>query len=381
MPNILENGLRLLGVAAWHGRCDVIRLLLAAGAEVNYFNRLNVLHHALMLAVKNGQEDAARILVENGADVDYDCTNPEHLDPPPDCPFSIWDSVPCSATASHPRILKMLLMAGMDTARRNCHSLTFGDPDHLIWNDTPEQFVRRYQESTWNDERFTDQARIYAESLEMLERTRLAGWHPLCLSRPFKEFPPFKTLLWNRAFGSNGGRVGPRTTAAVARLFGHNKTGMLADLPDGVFWLIMQFFVAGEMRPHCSMPPAPAPPAASHAPTWYLETLHKTERREVITSIARLLLARKRQVLGPTSYPSAEWMDNLPGMARRLEESLFRSSVSFEEYRDTSTVSLIRRLQALATAKLEATRTLRLREQQQKRSADAEMATPPSMLS
>ena len=199
--------------------------------------------------------------------------------------------------------------------------------------------------------------------MEILERLRLAEWHPLCLSRPFKQFSPFKTLLWNSAF-RNGGKVGPRTTDAISRLFGRNKTGALADVPDGVFWLIMQFFVAGEMRPHClghtpstppvlSAAPAPAPPGGWHAPAWYLETLHKTERREVITSIARLLLARKRQVLGPTSYPSAEWMENLPGMARRLEESLFRSSVSFEEYRDTSTVSLIRRLQALAKAKLQ----------------------------
>ena len=61
-PKIVEKGLRLLAVAAWHGQCEVMRLLLAAGAEVNYFNRLNVLHHALMLAVANGQEDATGIL-------------------------------------------------------------------------------------------------------------------------------------------------------------------------------------------------------------------------------------------------------------------------------------------------------------------------------
>jgi hypothetical protein len=376
-PNILENGLRLLAVAAWHGRCEVMRLLLAAGAEVNYFNRLNVLHHALMLAVANGQEDAARILVENGADVDYDCANPEHLDPPPEGTYNR-NSVPKSAILSGPRILKMLLMAGMDTTARSCRTLSgtgpllFDQIDHY----TPEEYVqRRLDIFEGEDEPTLEMLAAYkpvVESLEMLKSLRLAGWHPLCLSRPFKEFPPFKTLLWNSAF-RNGGRVGPRTTEAIGKLFGRNKTGVLADLPDGVFWLIMQFFVAGEMKPHCSghMPkvgdtdstpstppataaaPAPAPPGGWHAPAWYLETLHKTERREVITSIARLLLARKRQVLGPTSYPSAEWMENLPGMARRLEESLFRSSVSFEEYRDTSTVSLIRRLQALAKAKLQ----------------------------
>ena len=86
----------------------------------------------------------------------------------------------------------------------------------------------------------------------MLERLRLADWPILSVSRPFKEFPPFKALLWNRAFGSN--KVGPRTTGAIARLFGRNKTGALADVPDGVFWLIVQFFVAGEMRPHVNPP-------------------------------------------------------------------------------------------------------------------------------
>ena len=82
----------------------------------------------------------------------------------------------------------------------------------------------------------------------MLERLRLAEWPILSVSQPFKEFPPFRILLWNRVFGSN--KAGLRTTDAIARLFGRNKTGALADVPDGVFWLIVQFFVAGEMRPH-----------------------------------------------------------------------------------------------------------------------------------
>ena len=380
-PKIVEKGLRLLAVAAWHGQCEVMRLLLAAGAEVNYFNHVNVVHHALLLAVARGQVEAAQILIVHGADVDYDCTNPKHLDPPPECSTLgscnfYCNSVPKSAAMGNPRILKMLLMAGMDTSARSCHTLGTefdGADPSLIWNETPEECVRRHLDEFFEneDEPTVEMLAAYqpgVKALEMLERLRLAEWHPLCLSRPFEEFPPFKTLLWNRAFGSNGGKVGPRTTAAVARLFGHNKTGALTDLPDGVFWLIMQFFVAGEMRPHClgHMPkvgdtestpstpalaaaPAPAPPAASHAPTWYLETLHKPERQKIRKDIATLLLDRKREISGLT----VEWLQNLAGMSRRLEESLFRSSASFEEYRDTSTVSLIRRLQALAKAKLQ----------------------------
>ena len=71
----------------------------------------------------------------------------------------------------------------------------------------------------------------------------------------------------------------------------------------------------------------------------------------MITNIARLLQARKPNA-------TADWMQRLPQMARRLEESLFRSAASFEEYRDTSTLK--KRLQALAIAM-----GLRARQQQQ----------------
>ena len=247
-PRILELGLRLLGVAAWHGRCEVIKLLLAAGADVNYSYRTQLGHatyHALLIAVSYGQVEAVRILVDNGADVNYDSNNPERREPPPECtqPTS---SVALQAVSGdyptgsgHPRILKMLLKAGLNTAARSCHT-------HLGLNDTPEEFARRWLELTRNEQRLMNQHRIYGESLEILERLRLAEDHILSVS---KEFPPFRTLLWNIAF-RNGGRIGPRTTDAISRLFGRNKTGALADVPDGVFWLIVQFFVAGEMRPH-----------------------------------------------------------------------------------------------------------------------------------
>mmetsp|Transcript_1070 Transcript_1070/g.3941 ORF Transcript_1070/g.3941 Transcript_1070/m.3941 type:complete len:198 (+) Transcript_1070:48-641(+) len=76
-------------------------------------------------------------------------------------------------------------------------------------------------------------------------------------------------------------------------------------------------------------------------PNWYDQNAHLQERRKMITNIARLLQARK---------PNApvEWMQKLPQMARRLEESLFRSAHSFDEYKDTATLK--KRLQALAMA-------------------------------
>jgi E1A/CREB-binding protein len=54
-------------------------------------------------------------------------------------------------------------------------------------------------------------------------------------------------------------------------------------------------------------------------------------------------------------------MQKLPQMARRLEESLFRSAQSFDAYKDTQTLK--KRLQALAIA-------MGLRAQQQKQKSE-----------
>ena len=83
----------------------------------------------------------------------------------------------------------------------------------------------------------------------------------------------------------------------------------------------------------------------------------------MIDSIAQLLLERK----GPN--PPVAWLQMLPLTAQRLEESLFRSAASFEEYRDRSTLK--NRLHALATAM-----ALRMRQQQQ--AAGPAPASPPA---
>ena len=82
----------------------------------------------------------------------------------------------------------------------------------------------------------------------------------------------------------------------------------------------------------------------------------------MITNIARLLQARKPNA-------TADWMQRLPQMARRLEEWLFRAAASFEDYRDTSTLKL--RLQAHALA-------IGLRPQQQQQAAGPAPASPPA---
>ena len=82
----------------------------------------------------------------------------------------------------------------------------------------------------------------------------------------------------------------------------------------------------------------------------------------MITNIARLLQARKPNA-------TADWIQRLPQMAQRLEETLFRNAASFEEYRDTSTLKL--RLQAHALA-------IGLRLQQQQQAAGPAPASPPA---
>ena len=63
------------------------------------------------------------------------------------------------------------------------------------------------------------------------------------------------------------------------------------------------------------------------------------ERRKMIGKIVLLLQQRK-----PNAPP--EWLKKLPQMAKRLEESLYRSAKSFDEYNDASTLK--QRLQQLA---------------------------------
>ena len=99
---------------------------------------------------------------------------------------------------------------------------------------------------------------------------------------------------------------------------------------------------------------------ANSQPAWYFQDQHLQERRKMITNIARLLQAR-------TPNATADWTQRLPQMSQRLEDWLFRSATSFEEYRDTSTLK--KRLQALALV-------MGLRPQQQQQAAGPAPAAP-----
>jgi hypothetical protein len=80
------------------------------------------------------------------------------------------------------------------------------------------------------------------------------------------------------------------------------------------------------------------------------------ERRTMIAKIVHLLQQRK-----PNAPP--EWLRKLPQMAKRLEESLYRSAKSFDEYNDAATLK--QRLQLLAVNIGMKTKKLQQQQQQQ----------------
>ena len=84
--------------------------------------------------------------------------------------------------------------------------------------------------------------------------------------------------------------------------------------------------------PDNSMSQRPSP-----CPMWYAQELHLQERRKMITNmcvffyktVTTFVLHRARLLQARKPNAPVEWMQKLPQMARRLEESLFRSANSF----------------------------------------------------
>ncbi|GMH70233.1 hypothetical protein TrST_g12427 [Triparma strigata] len=79
-------------------------------------------------------------------------------------------------------------------------------------------------------------------------------------------------------------------------------------------------------------------------------------RRKMIAKIVALLQQRK-------PHAPEEWLKKLPQMAKRLEESLYRSAANFEAYNDVQTLK--QRLQALAMSIGHKTQQAKLRQQQE----------------
>ena len=96
-PNVVSNGETALTCAATHGRQEIVRFLLEAGADTEW--RLDFQRTALHEAALNGHTEVVRDLLNFGADMestDFLCWSPLHL----------------AAFAAHAAIVQLLLDSG-----------------------------------------------------------------------------------------------------------------------------------------------------------------------------------------------------------------------------------------------------------------------------
>ena len=235
---VVYPGNRLLTVAAECGRVDVMRLLLANGADVNYVNHESFEPRyiymrdksAILAAACRCEEDAVRLLIDHGADVNAVADGGD---------FSV-----LTFASKHHRILKMVLATQrVNIGWRDSNGLTTEDRSQRI-DDQLTIFAD--PQSPQYDADAVIARDTYRESCAILRGTRLAGSYKKYVIQT--TYPPAKDLLLLRSLVcgskvSTAGRAtaGPETATAVARLFD--------SCPDnGVFWLVMQYWKLGDWR-------------------------------------------------------------------------------------------------------------------------------------
>ena len=244
--DVVYPGNRLLSVAAECGRVDVMRLLLANGADVNYVNNVNFgrtpvvpisiregvgVLNALALAVyhNHNREVAVRLLIEHGADVTFAHNGT----------FSMLGTV-----TTYPRVLKMLLAAGADPSWRDSEGLTVQYKAFEEYAETSDEVTAISARQPWRPDlaELVRQRDGLRETYEILLGTRGHGNYKKYVIQT--TYSPAKDLLVLRSLvcGSRktkAGRAvaGPETPKAVARLF--------ESCPDGVFWLVIKYWKLG----------------------------------------------------------------------------------------------------------------------------------------
>ena len=102
-----RHGFTPVGQAATHGNTEVLEILLAAGADPNYCDPNDYAEHPpLHMACNRGHFQAVKLLVEHGANINYQCKNGGY-------------SAIMHLNSSHLDIAKYLVANGANTELKN----------------------------------------------------------------------------------------------------------------------------------------------------------------------------------------------------------------------------------------------------------------------
>ena len=119
--DISEAFTMMLGVAVAHGQCEIIKCLIANGADVNASidEDSNYVEGdtPLMVAIWNCQVEATWLLLELGADVNVRTTGGS-------LPCAIFDSYAYRKTSAELSIIDLLLAKGVDIESRDEYGMT-----------------------------------------------------------------------------------------------------------------------------------------------------------------------------------------------------------------------------------------------------------------
>ena len=286
--SVVYPGSRLLSVAAECGRVDVMRLLLANGADMNYVQyftmqstraesairgdewsdgRVEWNLNALVQAAIRKRDVAVRLLIENGVDVNFAANNCE------DAVLTLTTGLDSNEKSL--RMLKMLLAAGADPRARNM----LGRTAYCMARESlvrKKIFIEQIEQGGdalgHNYVDLLDERAALEKTFEILGGTAIAGGYKKYVI--LKAYPPAKDLLVLRALvcGSRrtvAGRAvaGPETPKAVARLF--------ESCPDGVFWLVIKYWKLGNWYYPLVQEPRRKQPIPSSSPTSYYHSCLK----------------------------------------------------------------------------------------------------------
>ena len=136
----------------------------------------------------------------------------------------------------YPRIVRILLVAGVDLTANSFKAHGFAFPSRSIW--TLEDLAKESFKKMRHPEDHPRLKEAYTETATILEGTRLAG-------HSYKQWVlgPYKKLLRLRSQVARGyATIGPETPPVVARLFG------LPGVPDPCFWLVVEYAWLGDWR-------------------------------------------------------------------------------------------------------------------------------------